>query len=84
MYTIGIIASMLFGAALPGFCLLFGDMIDSVGGSSTDGNFDMLGTQAKWMIIIGAGVFLFSFAQISLFSIFAENISYKIKIEYFK
>jgi len=82
MYISGIIASILFGAAMPGFCLLMGGMIDSVGGNK--GSFDMLGTQAKWMISIGAGVFLFSFAQIALFSIFSENISFKIKVEYFK
>jgi hypothetical protein len=50
-------ASMMFGAALPGFTLIFGEMIDSIGGNG----FDSLGTQAKWMLIIGAGVYVFSF-----------------------
>jgi hypothetical protein len=48
---------MMFGAALPGFTLIFGEMIDSIGGNG----FDSLGTQAKWMLIIGAGVYVFSF-----------------------
>ena len=75
------LASMLFGASLPAFTLIFGEMIDSIGANS---GFESLGTQAKWMLFIGAGVYVFSFFQVSLFSIFAENISHKVKINYFR
>lgn len=34
-YYCGILASIGFGGALPGFCLFFGDMIDSMGTSTT-------------------------------------------------
>ena len=52
------LASMLFGAAMPAFNLIFGEMIDSVGANA---GFESLESQAKWMIIIGAGVFVLSF-----------------------
>ena len=81
MFFLGCTASLIFSMSLPGFCLLFGDMIDSVG--SNDG-FSMLGVQAKWMIIIGSIGFVFSFTFISSLNIFAENIAFKIKIEYFR
>jgi len=41
IWYIAFISSSLFGCALPGFCLLFGDMIDSIGGV---GDYDMLKT----------------------------------------
>jgi len=81
MFGVAWTASMIFGAALPGFCLIFGEMIDSVGANA---GFDSLGTQAKYMIFIGLGVYVVSFLQISLFSVYAESIAYKIKIKYFE
>jgi len=80
LLLLGICSSLVFGAALPAFCLLFGALIDSVGQNS----FDMLGMQAKWMIIIGLIVWVVSWFMISLLSVFAESIQHKIKIDYFR
>jgi hypothetical protein len=33
LMAVGTFACMIFGAAMPGFCFMFGDMIDKVGGS---------------------------------------------------
>jgi ATP-binding cassette subfamily B (MDR/TAP) protein 1 len=80
LFSIGLIASMLFGCALPAFSLMFGHMIDSVGGNS----FSMLSEQAKYMIYIGIGVYFISFLMLSTMSVFSERISFKIKVDYFK
>jgi ATP-binding cassette subfamily B (MDR/TAP) protein 1 len=72
--------AFFFGGALPGFCLVFGDMIQDVGG----GSFDSLGGSAKWMVIIGALAFVCSFGFIALYSLFAVSVSNKIQVEYFK
>lgn len=84
----GLSGSALFGAALPAFCLLFGNMIDGVGNTGADtadssSGYDMLQTQAVYMIFIGLGVWVFSWFQVSMLLLFSESISYKIKIEYF-
>ena len=89
-FVSGLTASVLFGGSLPAFCLLFGDMIDSVGetGGENDPNdtsgFDSLQTQAKYMIIIGFGVWMFSWFQVTMLALFSESISFKIKMDYFK
>lgn len=74
------ICSVLFGGALPSFCLIFGDMINDVG----TGNFDMLKDSAKAMSIIGVVATICSFSFIALYSVFAVEIAAKIQVEYFK
>jgi len=61
-FTWGSSHHSFFGGSMPAFCLLFGDMIDSVGSSDgSDGDsFSSLQTQAKYMIYIGLGVWMFS------------------------
>lgn len=56
LFILGVSGSLLFGASLPGFCLFFGGMIDEMGGDSFAG----LQEQAKMMLIIGAGVYIFA------------------------
>lgn len=81
----GLTASVLFGGSLPAFCLLFGDMIDGVGNTAADTDqFDMLQTQAKYMIYIGIGVWMFSWFQVTMLALFSESISFKIKMKYFE
>lgn len=36
MFSIGIFAATVVGAALPAFCLIFGEMIDGVAGTGAD------------------------------------------------
>jgi len=59
MFVIGWIASTLVGAALPGFSLIWGDMIDSIGGAK--GDLDTLETQALYMGYVGVGTFVFCY-----------------------
>jgi hypothetical protein len=54
MFIIAVLASLLFGASMPSFCLIFGDMVDGVGGSNS---FDMLSDSSLFMVYIGIGVF---------------------------
>lgn len=75
-FFIGCASAMLFGACLPMFCLLFGNMIDDVG----SGGFESLQTQAKIMIFIGFGVFVVSGLMTTVFSLFAEKTIFKTKI----
>lgn len=84
LFYIGTTCSIGFGAALPAFCLLFGEMIDGVAASNDTSGFEGLKTQAAYMLYIGAGVMFIAFAQVSLMAVFAENIAYKIKKEYFR
>ena len=66
---------------MPAFCLLFGDMVDGVGGVNS---FDSLGDSALYMLYIGVVVYVVSFLQIAVFSVFAQTIAHKVKIEYFR
>ena len=67
------ICAVLFSSALPGFCVLFGLMLDGVGGSNT---FDSLGDQALYMVYLGVFSFVMSSNLIVWHSSFAINISH--------
>jgi hypothetical protein len=89
MLYLGQAGAILFGASLPAFCLLFGNMIDGIGKAGADtsdssSGYDALQTQAKYMIYIGFGVYIFSWFQISMFALFAESISFKTRVNYFE
>ena len=56
-FFLACICATLFSASLPGFCVLFGEMLDGVGGSNT---FDLLADQAQYMIYLGFYAFIFS------------------------
>ena len=76
-----IMGSMLFGGAMPGFCLMFGEMIDGVGGAE---GIDSLKDQAVIMVFVGIFSMIFSGLQITLWSIFAQRIAEKTRIAYFR
>lgn len=80
MWWVATLNSVAFGAAMPGFCLFFGDMIQGVGASE----FDMLDDSAKWMAIIGAIAAVTSFFFISMYSLFSVQIASQIQINYFR
>jgi len=86
IFAIATICSVLFGAAMPAFVLVFGGMVDSVGETSAENTmgFDQLSSQSVYMLLIATGVFFVSSTNIILFSIFSENISYRIRLMYFK
>jgi len=74
---IGSFCGILVGAALPGFSLVFGNMIDDVAVTTDDDSFNSLQKQALWMIYIGAGLFFVGAGQIATLARFGETIGYK-------
>ena len=86
---LGLFGAFFLGAAMPAFCLLFGDMVDGIGGSTaSDGSqdvsqFQSLEDSAILMVYVGCGVLVLCLLQISFCNIFAESITQKIKIRYF-
>jgi len=81
LWTLAMIATVFYGAAMPGFILIFGEMIDSIGGTS---GFASLGDQALYMLYIGVGTMFVSGTQLFLFAWFADRIAHRIKIQYFE
>lgn len=82
---IGSFSAFCMGGALPGFSLFFGDMVDNMGSISFDPTaFDSLKNTTKIMLILASALFVVSWIQVSFFSVFAENISHKIRIQYYK
>jgi len=69
-FYIGNSAAILVGSALPGFCLVFGNMIDGVAGTGTsDGDadeFNALQKQALYMVYIGAALFMIGLCQVTM------------------
>lgn len=59
-------------------------MNPSGGSQGVGDSYSGLQSQALYMVYIGIAVFICSSTMTSLFSIFAENIAYKIRIDYFK
>ena len=81
LWWCGFFASSIFGSSLPAFCLIWGEMMDSIGGV---GNFDSMKDQAFWMGGVGIIAWIFSFVQITFYSVFAENIVFKCRVKYYE
>ena len=81
----GVLASIGFGAALPGFCLFFGDMIDSIGKSTASGggDFESLRDSALTMVYFSLIVWGASTLQIWFMALYAERVAFKVKLHYF-
>ena len=86
--VIGLITATLMGAALPGFCLVFGNMIDGVATTgSSDGDedeFNALQKQSLWMIYIGCALFFIAMLQVTMLTQFGESIGFKTQVSYFQ
>lgn len=80
----GFFWSFLFGASLPGFSIIFGELVDDLGQQQPGNGNNVM--QENTLLMIGVAIFAFltSAAYITSFSIFAESIQYKLKIEYFR
>jgi hypothetical protein len=48
LFFLGTVSSRVFGAALPSFCLIFGEMMDNLGASTSNGDFSSLKTSALY------------------------------------
>jgi hypothetical protein len=48
LFFLGSVSSVIFGAALPSFCLIFGEMMDNLGASTSKNDFSSLKTSALY------------------------------------
>jgi len=81
LWVLAMIATIITGASMPAFVLIFGEMIDSIGGA---GGFGSLSDQALYMVYIGIVTMFVSGTQLFLFAWFADRIAHRIKIRYFE
>jgi ATP-binding cassette subfamily B (MDR/TAP) protein 1 len=72
LFVSGILAAIIFGAAMPMFSVIFGEMVDGVGGLQS---FEELGTSALYMVYVGIGTLFVCFLQITGLSVFSDSIS---------
>ncbi|KAL4426347.1 hypothetical protein ABPG74_006285 [Tetrahymena malaccensis] len=85
MMIIGSIAALLNGLSYPSFSLIFGQMIDSFGPTSTgDDLVKAAGTQCIYFAIIGVVSFLLSWIQLGCWMITGERQSIQFRKHYFK
>lgn len=66
LYT-GVTASIIFGAGMPAFSIVFGGMVDGLGEQSS-GDMSMFKTQAFIMLGLGGVMWLFSWVQVTFFA----------------
>jgi ABC-type multidrug transport system fused ATPase/permease subunit len=85
-FSIGIFSASLMGAALPGFTLFFGEMIDGIAETDASGgsDFNALQKSSFIMFYIGVGCFFIAAAQVSALTNFGESISFKTQVNYFR
>jgi len=76
------VCSFIFGAGMPGFSLLFGEMINGLG-DTTKGEMDTFKSSAIMMILLGVVMWVMSWLQVTLWAIFAQRIAYKTRMVYF-
>ena len=81
LVVLGLFSTIVFAAGLPGFCLIFGEMIDDVGGSQ---GLDALRQQALIMVYLGLGVWFVAWGMISCMEAFAVSHTFRMKKLYFK
>lgn len=81
LFSLAVLASFVFGASMPAFSIIFGDVIDGVGGVNS---FGALTDSSLMMLYIGLVVYFVSYLQITGFSVFAQRIAHKIRVNYFR
>ena len=81
----GFFWSFIFGGSMPGFCIVFGALVDDLGAQQPgSGKENPMKTNTIYMIYVAGFAFLSSAMYISSFSIFSESVQYHLKIEYMK
>lgn len=81
----GFFWSFLFGAAMPGFCIIFGELIDDMGEMAPGSDEpNPMKENTIFMVYVALGTFVTSALHISSFAVFSESIAYKLKVEYFE
>ena len=87
IFALGCTTAATVGASLPGFSLVFGEMIDDVASTGANNgdedSFSQLQKTSFWMLYIGIAMFFFGWGQVSLMTRFGEKITYKTQVNYF-
>lgn len=82
----GIFWSFLFGAALPAFCIIFGELLDDMGEMSAAPNEEAANPMSQnslYMVYNALGVMVTTSLYIGALGIYSESIAHKLKIVYF-
>ena len=74
-FWFGVLTSFFFGAAMPGFALFFGQLIDQIGISTQKAEFSKLKDTSMYMIIAAVFVWFFSTFFIASLAVFGERVS---------
>mmetsp|Transcript_51793 Transcript_51793/g.80916 ORF Transcript_51793/g.80916 Transcript_51793/m.80916 type:complete len:1310 (-) Transcript_51793:206-4135(-) len=83
VYWFGWFGAIVHGCAAPGLVLIFGNMIDSLGGAN---GFDMneIKRQAVWFTLLGIGVIISGGIQDFGFRFFSARVAHKLRPKYFE
>eukprot|EP00386_Alphamonas_edax_P014233 GDKI01043790.1.p1 GENE.GDKI01043790.1~~GDKI01043790.1.p1 ORF type:complete len:1433 (+),score=480.23 GDKI01043790.1:114-4412(+) len=75
----GVICAMAQGASMPLFFVVLGQLVNELGGGSTD-----FWPIIRWLLILMGCTYFVSFVELSSFEIVGERISRKIRVQYFR
>ena len=78
----GTLCSIIFGAGMPGFSFFMGEMINGLG-DATSGEMDSFKDSALLFLILGFVMWVVSWCQITLWSLFAHRVAFKTRMAYF-
>lgn len=84
LLCIGFFWSMVFGGAMPGFSVVFGELIDDLGAQEPGGGSNPMKDNTLLMLYVALFAFVSSAFYISAFSVLSERVQFKLKIEYLK
>lgn len=84
-FSCGMFFSVVMGMVLPGFCFIFGELIDEMGAmvSTVGKNDNPMKDNTIYMVYVALGMLVGSFFNIAFLMIYSESITYKLKIQYF-
>jgi hypothetical protein len=71
---LGFFWSFLFGASMPGFCIIFGELVDDMGSMNPGEGKNPMKDNFLMMIYIAIWAFVSSAIYISGFAIFSESV----------
>mmetsp|Transcript_6128 Transcript_6128/g.9830 ORF Transcript_6128/g.9830 Transcript_6128/m.9830 type:complete len:137 (-) Transcript_6128:3673-4083(-) len=82
---VGVVVALIFGAALPAFCIVFGGLVDDLGSipSSAKG-FQNIEKSSFKMLYEGCAVMVLGAIQVATLTSFSELIAYKTRLAYYK
>jgi ABC-type multidrug transport system fused ATPase/permease subunit len=85
LFWFGVLWAFAFGAALPGFCIIFGGLIDDMGTMGVgEQKENPLKKNSLYMIYVAGGTWVTSGCYISALAVYSESIAHKLKIKYFE